>query len=1222
MIHRHVAFVLTVVVVSCHAHGVTPVESRDGQFWDVQDTSTWGQDSGGIATGGRANPFNGFGYLKLQVRKPDQSLLIRNHYLRGFGLSFDGQQRFDSITPVLCHGIAVARSIWIPKDKDYLRYFDSFTNMAAEDRIVEVAWGGATGACEDGGKVAVATTSDGDHQIDVSDRFVTVMQNARSVADPMQGPSGHGPSAHIVGSASAQRLTSIGDMYGDPFTSSWPGFDPAHIGYVFTLKLKPGQTAALVTFVVKGLSEVYDPRGGFPVSIRDGLVATGFEEVYGGDDPRIPPAGSEITRVTEIARRLVDQPDFRELTPRQLNQIANWSIPDRPELPPFSVFEKSVPQLQAAMARGEVTSEDIVREYLMRASTYDRSGPTFRAILALNPSVVAQARQRDAERMAGKARGPFHGVPVLYKDNIDVLELPTTGGSRALVDYRPRRDSHVAARMRKGGAIVLGKANLDEFPFGDFGVSSVGGTVGNAYDPSLSTSGSSGGSATAVAASLAPIAFGTDTCNSLSNPAAFASLATIRATRGLVSRAGVMPLHTFNDAVGPMAKSVGEIALALDLIAGTDADDPVTAPADSHIRGSFSDGLETATLKGRRIGVLRQRFVGFTGEREVAASMDRVIREFANAGATLVDVTIPDYDARYRAVRGSAPGSLKDAWMTYLARGAGDADRPLTIEDLLKSGRLAPAAVERFKDALKPAPSGAELEEATRQFLAGREVFRQIFVDLMDEHRADALLYPANQARPHTHEGGLVRYGSEPGTCQESAATGLPQVTVPAGFFGQRYPLGVSLLGRMWDDRKLLEMAAAYERATSHRRPPTTMEGPGMEVDSGRVGQGTRPDPRWRKVDINSQSAFEAACIADFNGDDKLDIFCGDSWYQAPNWHRHKVREVPASGPNPHYYEDFADLPLDVNGDGRSDIVTCTYFSGRIGWVENTSASHTNWIEHDIDTPGPCETAQLVDINGDGQLDLLPNTMNAVVWYELQRPAGEPALPANVKDGLWKKHRLGTEGVGHGIGAGDINRDGRLDILTPKGWYEQPDQATDDWKFHAEFELGAAGILILGHDFDQDHDTDVVWGMGHDYGLFWLRQHPTSGGGRQWQRNEIDTTFSQVHTLLLSDLDGDSTPELVTGKRVYAHEVEPGATDSPCVYYFRRDLTGWSRHTIYEGVPAGSAPQGAQHRWALQDFATGSAGTGLQMDAGDIDADGDIDLVCPGKSGLYLFENY
>ena len=805
---------------------VTRVPSSDGQFWDIQDTSPWAQDSGGIATGGRANPFNGFGYLKLQVRGASGALLADNRYVRGFGLHHDGAGRFDSITPQLVEAVLVSRGITTSRGTPYLRYLDTFTNTAREERVVRIAWGGAVGAYADGGRVVVAATSSGDARIDLADSHVTVMQNAREVANPRSGPSGHGPSAHVLGTRRGV-LTSVGDMYGNPFDTAWPGYDPAHIGYVFTLRLAPGESRALLTFVVKGLSEVYDPRGGYPIPYRDALLEG--EPVYEGGDARVPAAGTEIAKVAAVAAQLAQSPDLAGLTPLQRSRIANWTLPStgtssttarRQE---FSVFEKSIGELQEAMRAGEVTSEDLVHEYLARIARFDRNGPTFRSILSLNPKVVAEARVRDAERVAGQVRSPFHGVPIVFKDNIDTTELPTTGGSLALAEHRPRLDSRVAAGMKRGGAVVLGKANLDEFPFGDFGISTVGGTVGNAYDPSLSTAGSSGGSATAVAASLAALGFGTDTCNSLSNPAGFASLATIRTTRGLTSRAGVMPLNPYNDAVGPMGRSVADIALALDLVTGNDPEDPVTAEAATKSKGPFAPGLATASLKGARIGAFRQRFVGFTGEQEAAANMERVIADLRAQGATVVDVAIPDYDRRYGAVRGAAPGALRDAWAAYLSRGARPGERVLTIEDLLATGKLAPVSERRFQGALLPTPEAPALAVAAQRFVAGREAFRQLFVDLMDSQQLDALLYPANQARPHTHEGGLERYGSEPGTCEESAATGLPQVTVPAGFLGGRYPAGISLLGRMWDDRRLLELAAAYERATHHRRPPATV---------------------------------------------------------------------------------------------------------------------------------------------------------------------------------------------------------------------------------------------------------------------------------------------------------------------------------------------------------------------------------------------------------------
>ncbi|HXI32280.1 MAG TPA: amidase family protein, partial [Vicinamibacterales bacterium] len=561
---------------------VTRSASADGQFWDIQDTSPWSQDSGGIATGGRAMPFNGFGYLKVQIRRGDSTLLIRNRYLTHFGLALDGDARFDSITPVVVGDVVVARAIFTPHDTDYLRYFDAFTNAGDEPRIVEVAWGGAVGAYEEGGLAAIATTSSGDRQVDAADTFATLMQNVRRAADPMRGPSGHGPSAHVLGTARGL-LVRAGDMYANPFEDRYPGFDPAHIGYVFRIALGPHETKALVTFVVKGLSEVYDARTQGSVRMRDGVVP---------DAPAgatVPAAGSEIARVTEIARKLVASPDLRGLTPLQRSQIANW---DRETARgSFTVVEQSVEQLQDAMTRGLTTSEDIVREYLARQSLFDRGGPTLRAMLALNPRAIAEARALDAERAAGRVRGPFHGVPIAFKDNIDVLGLPTTGGSLALVEHRPRLDSRMAAGMRRGGAVMLGKANLDEFPFGDFGISSVAGTIGNAFDPTLSTSGSSGGSAVAASTSLVTLAFGTDTCNSLSNPAAFASLATIRTTRGLTSRAGVMPLNPYNDAVGPLAKSVRDVALVLDQVAGSDAEDAATASAASHIAGSFAGAL-------------------------------------------------------------------------------------------------------------------------------------------------------------------------------------------------------------------------------------------------------------------------------------------------------------------------------------------------------------------------------------------------------------------------------------------------------------------------------------------------------------------------------------------------------------------------------------------------------------------------------------------------------
>jgi hypothetical protein len=374
-------------------------------------------------------------------------------------------------------------------------------------------------------------------------------------------------------------------------------------------------------------------------------------------------------------------------------------------------------------------------------------------------------------------------------------------------------------------------------------------------------------------------------------------------------------------------------------------------------------------------------------------------------------------------------------------------------------------------------------------------------------------------------------------------------------------------------------------------------------------------EPKWKKHTINGQSEFEAAGVLDVDNDGKLDIVSGNTWYQAPNWKPYHLRDVARVGT---YFNCFATLPVDINADGHVDFVTCSYFGRDVGWVENPGKVGANWIYHEVDTPGPSEAAWLVDLSGDGTPDVLPNTVNVVVWYEV--------APQNDGKGYQlKKHDFGAAAAGHGVGSGDINGDGRIDLLTPKGWFEAPAApAREPWTWHPEWQLGATGIQILARDVDGDGLADLVYGMGHDYGLFGLRQSRGPGGERAWKKMSIDQSVASVHTLVWADIDGDGKAnELVTGKRVYAHEVEPGATDGSLIAWYNFDPGSktWARHVIFQGEPARNAPEKASDRLALRDFPAGTAGTGLQLTAIDIDGDGDVDLVCPGKSGLYLFEN-
>jgi amidase len=465
---------------------------------------------------------------------------------------------------------------------------------------------------------------------------------------------------------------------------------------------------------------------------------------------------------------------------------------------PFPL-EATIPELQSAMETGRLTSVELVDFYLARIAAYDDAGPKLNALILVNPAARDEAAALDAERARSGPRGPLHGIPVVLKDNIGTADMETTAGSTALEGFIPTKDAFQARKLRDAGAVIIGKANLFEFALGWSTVSSLGGQTLNPYDLSRDPGGSSGGTAVAVTANLAAAGLGTDTCGSIRLPAAHNDLYGLRPTSGLSSRAGVIPFSTTMDAVGPMARSVVDLAIMLDATVGADPADPSTV----RVGTSYLNAVDADGLSGRRIGL-----VTFDGDSEVERVLASAIEALTAGGVEVVEVTLPS-----GANIGPLFGELRFALDDYLAAQPRAPVRSLSeIVDL----NVVTPAVGGFLSELAAVTS---LETpAYRAALEGRSRFRDAVVALMDEHHLDAIAYPASSSP-------AALIGGDPGPfdCGSAAYGGLPAMVVPAGFTPDGLPVSLELMGRPFAEPTLIAVASGYEAHTNHRiLPPTT----------------------------------------------------------------------------------------------------------------------------------------------------------------------------------------------------------------------------------------------------------------------------------------------------------------------------------------------------------------------------------------------------------------
>ena len=497
--------------------------------------------------------------------------------------------------------------------------------------------------------------------------------------------------------------------------------------------------------------------------------------------------------------------------------------PARPSEPVLDLSEFDITRLQQEMGSGALSSRQITQWSLNRIAAIDDAGPMLNAVIATNPDALAIADERDAERRAGRVRGPLHGIPVLLKDNIDTGDRqPTTAGSLALAGAPAAQDAEITRRLRDAGAIILGKTNLSEWAnirstHSSSGWSAVGGMTRNPHVLDRTACGSSSGSGVAVAAGFVVAAIGTETDGSIVCPASVNGIVGFKPTVGLVSRRGIVPIAHSQDTAGPMTRSVADAAILLDAIAGTDAGDSATAEADSR-RNGFHASLDAASLRDRRFGVVRNHGGGDGASKDV---LDAVIATLRAEGAQIVDpVVLPAADQFADELTVLLYELKADLGVYLRARGA---DSMSSLADVIAFNERESATEmpwfgqELFIEA--QAKGSLDSAEYRSKLARIRRLARAEGIDkAMAMHRLDALV--AISSGP-AWVIDLV-HGDNwnvPSSTTPAAVAGYPSISVPAGF-QHGLPVGVSFFAGAWQDARVLAIAHAFEQAHRARRPP------------------------------------------------------------------------------------------------------------------------------------------------------------------------------------------------------------------------------------------------------------------------------------------------------------------------------------------------------------------------------------------------------------------
>lgn len=485
-----------------------------------------------------------------------------------------------------------------------------------------------------------------------------------------------------------------------------------------------------------------------------------------------------------------------------------------PQKKELNLEELTISEIHQAFKNGEFSAEELTQAYLDRIKSLDSS---LNSISVFNPDALAIAKKLDEEfSKTGKLR-PLHGIPLIVKDNINTIGLPTTAGSLALADFYPEENAFIIKKLVEAGAIIIAKSNMAEWAFSPMHTeSSTHGTTQNPYNLDHVPAGSSGGTGASIASNFGVIGLGTDTGNSIRGPSSHNALVGFRTSLGLVSREGIVPLYLRNDVVGPMCRTVEDATKVLEAIAGFDLKDPITGYSEGKMPDNYSQFLEKDGLKGARIGVFRTLSES-NSDPEITALFNQSLKDMQALGAVLIDsVEVENFDSLRRnqwcpVFRQDLEKFLAD----YVKR-----DTMKTLKDVIRVGTKSEYAREGLESFLESRLPENMSESCGDPFTDLKRIaFREAIEKVMDSLGLDALVYPSWNNKPAQIDRFQEEYKGD--NSQIIAPhTGQPAFTVPMGFTAGNLPAGLQFLGRMWSEPTLIRLVYSYEQGTIHRKPP------------------------------------------------------------------------------------------------------------------------------------------------------------------------------------------------------------------------------------------------------------------------------------------------------------------------------------------------------------------------------------------------------------------